>query len=109
MAAGQKAAEPGPLPLAETVTTIVDRFLASKRISKEEPHGCTLPAVVAGSEAGQPAPPELEVKVVDFVCENDVREAVRESRKIFIGPKTIVTPSAREFASQYDTLVVAKR
>jgi hypothetical protein len=46
---------------------------------------------------------------VDFVCENDVREALRESRKIFIGPKTIVTPAARELGDQHDILVLAQR
>jgi len=46
---------------------------------------------------------------VDFVCEADVRLAIRQSRKIYIGPKTIVTPAARELANQYDILVVAQR
>jgi hypothetical protein len=49
------------------------------------------------------------IRVVDFVCENDVREAIAESRKIFIGPKTIVTPAARELAAQGDILVLAQR
>jgi ethanolamine utilization cobalamin adenosyltransferase len=47
--------------------------------------------------------------VTDFVCENDVRDALRQARKIFIGPKTIVTPAARELANQHDILVVARR
>jgi ethanolamine utilization cobalamin adenosyltransferase len=46
---------------------------------------------------------------VDFVCENDVRAAINKSRKIYIGPKTIVTPSARELASRFDILVLAQR
>jgi hypothetical protein len=47
--------------------------------------------------------------VVDFVCEADVREAIREHRKIFIGPKTIVTPSARDLSGTSDILVLAQR
>jgi hypothetical protein len=47
------------------------------------------------------------VAVVDFVCEDDVRRAEHESRNIFIGPKTIVTPSARDFANHHDVLVSA--
>jgi hypothetical protein len=54
-------------------------------------------------------PPKPEVTLVDFVCEADVRLAIRQSRKIYIGPKAIVTPAARELANQYDILVVAQR
>jgi hypothetical protein len=43
------------------------------------------------------------------VCEADVRAAMKDSRKIFIGPKTIVTPAARELSGQQDVLVMAKR
>jgi hypothetical protein len=53
----------------------------------------------------QPAPPTS--KPVDFVCENDVRAAIRDKRKIYIGPKTIVTPSARDLAGPSDILVLA--
>ena len=45
-------------------------------------------------------------KPVDFVCEDDVRLAIREKRKIQIGAKTIVTPSARDLAGPSDILVL---
>lgn len=56
-----------------------------------------------------PSPPEPAPapKPVDFVCEEDVRRAIREKRKIQIGPKTIVTPSARDLAGPSDILVLA--
>jgi len=41
---------------------------------------------------------------VEFVCEADVRDAIRENRKIPIGPKTIVTPAARDLAGPSDIL-----
>lgn len=44
---------------------------------------------------------------MDFVCEDDVRLAIREKRKILIGPRTIVTPSARDLAGPSDILVLA--
>jgi hypothetical protein len=53
----------------------------------------------------QPAPPAS--KPVDFICEEDVRTAIREKRKIHIGPRTIVTPSARDLAGPSDILVLA--
>jgi RNA recognition motif-containing protein len=43
---------------------------------------------------------------VDFVCEADVQQAIKENRKIYIGPRTIVTPSARDLASPSDILVL---
>jgi hypothetical protein len=43
---------------------------------------------------------------VDFVCEADVKLAIQEKRKIYIGPKTIVTPSARDLAGPDDILVL---
>ncbi|MGD0773381.1 MAG: hypothetical protein ABSC05_11225 [Candidatus Solibacter sp.] len=43
---------------------------------------------------------------MDFVCEADVRQAIRENRKISIGPKTLITPSARDLATPNDILVL---
>jgi len=44
---------------------------------------------------------------VEFVCEADVRQAIKENRKIYIGPKTIVTPAARDLANPSDILVLS--
>jgi len=57
-----------------------------------------------------PAPPPAEpvLQPADFVCEADVRAAIRENRKITIGPRTIVTPSARDLAAPNDILVVTQ-
>jgi len=53
----------------------------------------------------EPPPPSRPL-VVDFVCEADVRQAIKENRKIYIKPKTIVTPSARDMAGPSDILVL---
>ena len=37
--------------------------------------------------------------VADFVSESDVRQAIRDGRKIYICAKSIVTPSARDMAN----------
>jgi hypothetical protein len=104
----------GPQP--NTVVDIVDRFLQSKR-SPSAPAtatatcgGCAVPAPADSLPAA--APPVAEkpaLPIVDFVCEHDVRVAIQHSRKIYIGPKTIVTPSARDLAAQHETLVTAQR
>jgi hypothetical protein len=44
---------------------------------------------------------------VDFVCEADVRQAMKENRKIYVNSKTIITPSARDLAAPGDILVVS--
>ncbi len=108
----------GPRPDSRTIAaSVVDRFLGTRR-EAETPApstcSCALPkpvAVQAGAAGGGgPTPPAAPpLPVVDFVCESDVRAAMKESRKIYTGPKTIVTPAARELAAQYDILVQAKR
>jgi hypothetical protein len=59
------------------------------------------------ASAAAPAPAEAP-KPVDFVCEADVRAALRDQRKIYIGNKTIVTPAARDLAGPSDILVLAQ-
>jgi len=81
------------------VATIVDKFLESKGIIQTcEP--CSAP-----QRAPEPAP--AKVAVTDFVCEDDVRQAIRNNTKIFVAAKAIITPSARELAnSQREEILV---
>jgi acetaldehyde dehydrogenase (acetylating) len=57
------------------------------------------------ASAAKPEPPP---RPVDFVCEADVRAAIDEKRKIYIGPGTIITPSARDLAGAADVLAPVK-
>jgi hypothetical protein len=57
----------------------------------------------ASSTAGESREPE--VNVAPFVSETEVRVAIRKGEKIFIGPKTIVTPAARDLGLAHDILV----
>jgi acetaldehyde dehydrogenase (acetylating) len=56
--------------------------------------GLVAPPVITGAAASGPA--AVELPVAEFVCEDDVRAAVKAGRRIRLGPKTIVTPAARE-------------
>jgi len=87
---GQRAVSTAPSSTAD----IVDRFLARR--------GTPAPAaaVAAPADPALPAAPAPKPTIVDFVCENDVREAIRHGRKIHICPKSIVTPAARDLAGQ---------
>ena len=43
-----------------------------------------------------PAAPDAPDTPVAFVCEEDVRNAVKTGRKILVGERTIITPAARD-------------
>jgi acetaldehyde dehydrogenase (acetylating) len=94
------------LPAAEgkagSVADVVDRFLTQKRPSPS----ANIPPAKPETVAKAPAP---TVPIADFVCENDVRAALTKSQKIYIGPKTILTPSARDLGNQHDIFVTAQR
>ena len=44
---------------------------------------------------------------VDFVCEDDVRQALRAGTRIRLAAKAIVTPAARELGDAHDVFVDA--
>lgn len=69
----------------------------------------SLERVLAGrGSAASPAPPaapSLPAAPADFICEDDVRRAIREDRHLLVGPRTIVTPAARDAGTASGTLV----
>ena len=89
------------------ISDVVDRFLAGKRSGV--PVNAWEPVVNTPAFASAPAAPAPPLPIADFVCEDDVRMAVAQSKKIYIGPKTIVTPSARDLAQRTDTLVLTEQ
>lgn len=58
----------------------------------------------SSKSAAVPGAPAMSVS--PFVSEGDVRRAVTRGEKIFIGPKTILTPSARDVAGSEDVIVI---
>ena len=97
------------VPAATTIESLVDRAISQRApiqrqatVALQPEPSCAIP-----SQPTKPQPPLPTI--VDFVCEDDVRRAIVKEHKIFIGPKTIVTPAARDLASRHDTLVLAKR
>ena len=62
-----------------------------------------------GSGAPSPAPAAPETAPsgppAEFICEDDVRRAAREGRTLRVGPRTIVTPAARDAGAAFGTLV----
>jgi hypothetical protein len=95
----------------DTLRNRIDSFLASRGYSAA---AAPAPAPVAAAPppAATPAPPPPAAappapkaaapaeKPAEFVCEEDVRQAVKAGRKILIGERTIVTPAARDLGEQ---------
>ena len=91
-------AKPIPEPIGtESLTNRIDRFLASRGLSTKplEP--------LERLETVEPSRSEPE----QFVCEDDVRRAVREGRKLLVSEKTIVTPAARDAGEAAKVFVYA--
>jgi acetaldehyde dehydrogenase (acetylating) len=95
---------------AETLADRIDQFLTSRGYRPSETtapgpnppptdsHAQTTPTGGATKDDQTPMP---------FVCEDDVRTAIRAGRKLVIGEKTIVTPSARDLGEAQKVFVYA--
>jgi acyl-CoA reductase-like NAD-dependent aldehyde dehydrogenase len=116
-----------PTSSGEIAAQVVDRFLTARGVAAPTTAAascsvCSAPASpLPSSSAGGtpvtaekvPAAPAAPASVpdapapetVDFVSEADVRLALTRSRKIYIRPKTIVTPAARDLAAPHDLLI----
>ena len=66
--------------------------------------GASAPEVRFSAPAPHPLPPPIEV--AEFLSENDVRMALTRNRKLYIGPKTILTPSARDLGNEHDIFIM---
>jgi acetaldehyde dehydrogenase (acetylating) len=69
------------------------------------------PAAAPQAQAPPAAPAnplQPAIQIAEFVSENDVRTAIGRGEKIYLGPKTIVTPSARDLADANEVFVVAE-
>jgi acetaldehyde dehydrogenase (acetylating) len=98
-------APPSPVPAepltGEALASRIDRFLASRGVVAAPVAAASRPPVAGtSSTTGASAPSEgrdeSPREPVAFVCEEDVRVAAREGRRILIGERTIVTPAARD-------------
>ena len=93
---------------AQALTERIDQFLASRGYRPHEgataPGAASVPAPAARASDGGNTPTQGATPV-DFVCEDDVRDAVRAGRKLLIGERTIVTPSARDLGEAQKVFV----
>jgi hypothetical protein len=94
----QAPAKPLPEPIAaDALTKRIDAFLASRGIATARSVASAPAAPVAPEHRTAPAAPVAPaVAPVSFVCEDDVRTAVKTGQKILVGEKSIITPAARD-------------
>ncbi len=117
----QPPREPGGIAAAPLARRI-DEFLASRGYTP--PGACTAASPRLASLPASPSSspkrtgvnpnactarhqPATVQKPTDFVCEDDVRQAIRQGRKIVIGEHTIITPAARDLGEEHRVFVQA--
>ena len=101
--AGRAASREPALPKAPVVPADRGLDAAVVRAQFASPVGSAPPV----PPPEPPAPSSGADRPVPFVCEEDVRQAVKAGRKIVIGERTIVTPSARDLARAHGTFIEA--
>ncbi len=126
-APGASATAPAPLPAvarapkpsgiaADVLARRIDEFLSSRGYQAGAPASApppgSAPAPAPSSPSSPPSPSSSSSpsspSPADFVCEEDVRQALKQNRKIVIGEKTIVTPAARDLGEQHRAFVQAQ-
>jgi hypothetical protein len=87
----------------QEIAAIVDRFLANRPESAPPPaaprpeYSAGGNAAVRRESANAPSQPQANGhKAAEFVSEDDVKRAIQKGEKIYVGPRTIITPSARD-------------
>jgi acetaldehyde dehydrogenase (acetylating) len=85
---------------AQTLSAKVDAFLSSRGFRPAEVQP---PDELKGSHL-KPIPAD---NPRDFICEDDVREALKSGKTLMVGDRTIVTPSARELGESNKVFVHA--
>jgi len=84
---------------AQALASRIDYFLASRGYRPTDPAPSLSPPITR-------AEPTARVEdTAEFVCEEDVRAAIRSGRKILVGERTIVTPSARDLGESEHVFV----
>ena len=96
----EETASTASLPDRVAVARAVERFLT--RRTPEAPPVAPTPAPRV------PEPPRIKARAVEFVSEAEIRTAVKRKEKIVVGPKTIITPAARDLAAQFDVFTIAE-
>lgn len=94
----------------QEVSAVVDQLLAQKitapaptgHLPAKPPAASPVPAFLPAQDTAIPSLP-----IASFVCEDDIRAALRKNEKIYVNSKTIITPAARDLGTEKAVLVFA--
>jgi acetaldehyde dehydrogenase (acetylating) len=93
---------------ADVLRSRIDAFLASRGL-QDDSTAAPGPAPTRLAPVTSPAPAATQEPASSepftFVCEDDVRQAIRTGRKIRLAPRAIVTPAARELGDDRGVFV----
>ena len=114
VAASRSSQPAAPKVSRDEIAAIVDRFLANRQ---PEPPVSPLPPPPT-AQAATPPPRPVQAsrpsdgarngrQAADFVSEDDVKRAIQKGEKIYVGPKTIITPSARDIGEPAEVFAKA--
>jgi acetaldehyde dehydrogenase (acetylating) len=88
----------------QDVSSVVDQLLNQRGLSATSQAASPSAPPSAAPQSSLPNPTSTPV-AVSFVCEDDVRLALRKGKKIYVTPKSIITPAARDLGTDKDVLV----
>lgn len=107
---GQRTKDQGRKTIKrEEIAAMVDKFLSEKIVEQSEPSAAADSLISPSDNPVKTIIHELKTenatnsakpKAVDFVSEEDVKQAVKKGEKIFVSAKTIITPSARDLGEE---------
>jgi hypothetical protein len=97
-AAPARAVEPTGIR-ADALIQKIDQFLGARGFKSGSSDMNPLPAPRSPNDSG--------AKPLEFVCEEDVRLAIKAGRKLVVSERAIVTPAARDLGDQHRVFSVA--
>ena len=118
-ASPQPAKTATPKVSREEIAAIVDRFLANRPadaaplpppapVRAEAPPSPKSPPSNGGTRTAAASNASSNGRqAADFVSEDDVKRAIQKGEKIYVGPKTIITPSARDIGDPAEVFAKA--
>ena len=94
----------------QEISAVVERVLSQKNIPlPAKPLSSWVePPRESNSSSPCPTPPPKQIPkpdVTKFVCEDDVRMAIKSNQKLYVNSKTIITPSGRDLGIEKGVLV----
>src|SRR5207249_2797809 len=105
MVAGAQRPQPAGIS-AEALTRRIDAFLGSRGYKPGRVDGAAASARSDSRSTADQTTASPTHRPLDFVCEDDVRQAIRAGVRLVIAERAIVTPAARELAEQHRVLTI---